>query len=569
LTNAVYAKPDANAPLTNAYNESMSYDKNGNITNLLRNGGQDQPVNQPVAIDNLTYQYIANTNQLLTVSDSSNSTEGFKDVVSTQDYNYDNFGNQNKDDNKGITNIKYNHLNLPTEIIFTTTPTIKKINYIYDASGDKLQKVVTEGPQVITTDYLDGFQYRNAVLQFFPHAEGYVINTQTVAPSGVKIDNYNYVYNYLDHLGNVRLSYTWDVATNALKIIEENGYYPYGLKHSGYNGSLERHRAVANDTKVELRGVPSGGSGATVEASLNQYKFNGQEWQSELALNLYDMDMRDYDPAIARWTGLDPVTHFSQSPYNAFDGNPVFWADPSGADGITITIDWNQLGNNTTTIITPIYATDVDFDSAPETGPGSLHGTELGAAIDFGMNYNSYAILKQTEVYTTFYTLFFEKEGQKFGYVTPVDCGGMCGEASVKKTIDAVKKINQAVITASGHTHPGQGVIKHAGLLRDTAESIRKFSGDLKGLGSGDITNYNDQNYVYGHRIDAYLAVPNGGLLHYNSTKNYTPKYVDRVAQYSYDNPVYKGLPSDPNLGKYRLNNINPSPMIPSILITQ
>lgn len=45
------------------------------------------------------------------------------------------------------------------------------------------------------------------------------------------------------------------------------------------------------------------------------------------------MDMRDYDPAIGRWTGIDPVTHFSQSPYCAMNGNPVFWADPSGADG--------------------------------------------------------------------------------------------------------------------------------------------------------------------------------------------------------------------------------------------
>jgi hypothetical protein len=46
------------------------------------------------------------------------------------------------------------------------------------------------------------------------------------------------------------------------------------------------------------------------------------------------MDMRDYDPAIGRWTGIDPVTHFPQSPYNAFDGNPVTFADPSGADGV-------------------------------------------------------------------------------------------------------------------------------------------------------------------------------------------------------------------------------------------
>jgi RHS repeat-associated protein len=56
------------------------------------------------------------------------------------------------------------------------------------------------------------------------------------------------------------------------------------------------------------------------------------EFQDELGLNLYDMDFRDYDPAIARWTGIDPVTHHNMSPYMAFDGNPVYWADPSGAD---------------------------------------------------------------------------------------------------------------------------------------------------------------------------------------------------------------------------------------------
>src|SRR5690606_39841871 len=61
------------------------------------------------------------------------------------------------------------------------------------------------------------------------------------------------------------------------------------------------------------------------------YKYNGKEFQDELGLNMYDMDMRQYDPAIARWVVLDPVIHHSLSPYNAFDNNPVFWADPSGA----------------------------------------------------------------------------------------------------------------------------------------------------------------------------------------------------------------------------------------------
>jgi RHS repeat-associated protein len=62
-----------------------------------------------------------------------------------------------------------------------------------------------------------------------------------------------------------------------------------------------------------------------------KYRYNGKELQDELGLNMYDMDMRQYDPAIARWVVMDPVIHHSVSPYSAFDNNPVFWADPSGA----------------------------------------------------------------------------------------------------------------------------------------------------------------------------------------------------------------------------------------------
>ncbi|XLS30998.1 RHS repeat-associated core domain-containing protein [Flavobacteriaceae bacterium M23B6Z8] len=47
-----------------------------------------------------------------------------------------------------------------------------------------------------------------------------------------------------------------------------------------------------------------------------------------------EMDMRQYDAALARWVVQDPVTHHSMSPYNAFDNNPVYWADPSGADAV-------------------------------------------------------------------------------------------------------------------------------------------------------------------------------------------------------------------------------------------
>ena len=189
-------------------------------------------------IDNLTYLYDDdNKNQLLRVFDSTANPQGFSDdsdgISDTEDdYAYDDNGNMTHDDNKGITHITYNHLNLPVEIIFGT---YGKIAYLYNATGNKLKKTVTEGTTITTTDYLTGFQYKNSKLQFFSHAEGYVNATEEMVLMGGTSYRFNYVFNYTDHLGNIRLSYSLDPSTKVLKIIEENHYYPFGLKHTGYN----------------------------------------------------------------------------------------------------------------------------------------------------------------------------------------------------------------------------------------------------------------------------------------------------------------------------------------------
>ncbi len=58
------------------------------------------------------------------------------------------------------------------------------------------------------------------------------------------------------------------------------------------------------------------------------------------------MDVRSYDPAIARWTTIDPVTHHSMSPYVAFDNNPIYFADPSGADSESFIMDLFNRSSN-------------------------------------------------------------------------------------------------------------------------------------------------------------------------------------------------------------------------------
>ncbi len=293
LKDATYQK---SGQLTNMYNENLSYDKNGNIMNLSRNGDRDEQY-LPIQIDNLQYGYATNSNKLMSVVDNSNNTSGFKDGITTgDDYVYDANGNLITDKNKKITSITYNHLNLPTKIIFP----IGNIVYFYTASGQKIQKVVTENTTVTTTDYLGGYQYQNTVLQFFPTVEGYVKNTPV---SGT--NSYSYVFNYTDHLGNTRLSYTKDT-TGSLKILEENNYYPFGLKHNNYN-------------------VDNFQPGY-------KYKYNGKELQDELGLNMSAMDYRQYDSAIVRFYGADRLAEMAPdiSPYRFAFNNPVYWGDPTG-----------------------------------------------------------------------------------------------------------------------------------------------------------------------------------------------------------------------------------------------
>lgn len=320
LASASYQKPETiSAP--DSYRESQQYDKNGNIRKLQRFGEFDDAV-VAMMVDDLDYAYLPNSNRVAKVTDHTNSPAGFRDdsdgTNDTQDdYAYDLNGNMVSDQNKRIDVIAYNHLNLPTKITFVGGATIE---YLYNANGKKLRKTVTESAMPVKTqEYLDGFDYANGTLEAIHTAEGYV----KAASDGTR-PAFNYIYNYKDHLGNIRLSYTKDPVSEQVVIIEENNYYPFGLTHKNYNTTKRMYDRMGGGVIEFCPDCP-------FMYSYN-YKFNGQEFQEELGLNMYDMPFRDYDPAIGRWTGMDPVLDYERSPYNGFDNNPAFWADPSGAD---------------------------------------------------------------------------------------------------------------------------------------------------------------------------------------------------------------------------------------------
>ncbi|WP_415325124.1 DUF6443 domain-containing protein [Chryseobacterium sp. MMS23-Vi53] len=277
--------------IVNAYAEQVKgYDKNGNITGFIRTG--DFEIKNANLIDDLTYIYKDNSNKLLKVIDDSNQSSGFSDGTNLDDdFGYDD-GNLSKDLNKGITKINYNYLNLPTEVIWNNN---KRIIYSYNSQGKKIRKKFIDGAIVTETLYLDGFQYKDNVLQFLATDQGYI----NVSNGNV----FNYVYHYKDNLNNIRLSYQKE-SDNTLKILENSTFYPFGLKHSGYNNG-----SFGN----------------------SNYKFSlaSKEAQED---KTYDFGARFYMPDIGRFGTQDPMQVFDmwQSSYSYANNNPVLYSDEYG-----------------------------------------------------------------------------------------------------------------------------------------------------------------------------------------------------------------------------------------------
>ncbi len=284
----------------------ITYDNMGNIQSLHRKGHTDTNATTFGEMDKLSYTYEATGHKLLSVTDAGHTTFGFKDGNTVgNDYEYDQNGSITVDKNKGITSIEYNHLDLPVKITFEND-TNKTIEYIYDAGGSKLKKILNDSGIITTTEYAAA-QYKNGQLEFMGQPEGYIEPVTQIGSEAIL--SFNYVYQYSDHLGNIRLSYSDKNADGNItqeEIIEESNYYPFGLKHKGYNGMINGRS--------------------------HQYKYNNTELEEGLGLNWYEMPLRSYDPMTARWNRQDPVIHHGLSTYNAFDNNPVYYADPSGGN---------------------------------------------------------------------------------------------------------------------------------------------------------------------------------------------------------------------------------------------
>ncbi|RQO41572.1 sugar-binding protein [Chryseobacterium sp. KBW03] len=298
LTAGYYQEPTTSVPINHFYNEEIAYDLNGNITRLQRNMKGSN--NSSEYIDNIFYTYSGN--RLISASDAAQNYNGYPAGGKLIDY--DDNGNMINQKDKNISAIQYNYLNLPYSIKISEGKQgiiTKDIQYTYRADGVKVAKKYTPFLGNIETNYLDGFQYDNKEtgetsqplppsLKFVSTSEGYY-----------NFENNKYIYNYTDHLGNVRVSYFKN--GSGLEVLEESNYYPFGLKHGISNPSV---------------GNPS-----------YNYKYNGKELQET---GMYDYGARMYMPDLGRWGVIDPLAEASRrfTPYHYGNNNPIRFTDPDG-----------------------------------------------------------------------------------------------------------------------------------------------------------------------------------------------------------------------------------------------
>jgi RHS repeat-associated protein len=247
---------------------SIAYDANGNISTMDQKGWK---LGGSSFIDQLSYTYYTNTNRLKAVTDAVNDNNSklgdFKydpATKTTTDYEYDLNGNLTLDNNKNISSITYNHLNLPMVITVTGKGTI---TYYYDAKGNKLRKVTVENniPVLLngnnytsniitTTRYHSGFiteskEYSNSALSSLEYLEKLLLWSHEEGRIRPKGSGFEFDYFVNDHLGNVRMVLTEEQQTDM---------YPAATMETASAATEETYYGNLPQTRVNVpTGYPS------------------------------------------------------------------------------------------------------------------------------------------------------------------------------------------------------------------------------------------------------------------------------------------------------------------------
>lgn len=324
------------------YQSQYSYDANGNILTLDRNGVDDT---KGLEMDRMTYHYPTLNNRLDYIDDAGAGVydDDFEDQW-VGNYDYDELGNMISDAGEGIKEIQWN---LEGKVKRILKEDGSELSFGYDALGNRAWKTYTASGVADSTTYY----VRSAVGQ--PLA---------IYPDYGKMNKVNAAEWMI--YGSSRIgSRKADIATVVsapwvLPVPGAGSVYRRELGSKSYelNNHLGNVQTVISDIKlctIDASGLP-GDFKADLEnfqsyypygsqlpdnswsASLSRYGFNGMEKDKDkVSIDhpiKYDFKTRMYDSRVARWLNEDPVHHRmpNWSPYAFAYNNPELFIDPSG-----------------------------------------------------------------------------------------------------------------------------------------------------------------------------------------------------------------------------------------------
>ena len=290
-----------------ALREFLSYDASGNIRSLKRYKTEQTTGNADAG--DYGYKY----DESLSGKKANNKLKrvlGLPGHTANDSYVYDAKGRMTRDLNQQtpLGGIQWTAYDKVKSITRNPTSALAKVNYTYDAMGNRLAKAV-DVPNSTAADYTDNYVYDASgnVMAIYDGSgnlkEQYLYGVGRLGmlkPSTI-LRKEDLRFEITDHLGSVRAVISGArTAANTVGITYLSDYYSNGLNSREFRSS---------------EGQP-------------RYMFQGMEWDIET--KTYNTLFRFYSPEYGRWWSPDPIVQPWQSTYSAMDGNPVFFRDPFG-----------------------------------------------------------------------------------------------------------------------------------------------------------------------------------------------------------------------------------------------
>lgn len=474
LTDSGYNEGDRQNDGRGNYDESLSYDKMGNVQSLLRSGLLDD--GSYGLIDNLSYNY--HGNQLLKVDDAAvdpyyqgafHFVDGADEAV---EYEYDANGNLVRDLNKGIISISYDLNNQPRKIEYNDG---RNVSYLYDAEGSKLsvsynltamssaqpQMPVMQSSNVASANVSNGqktIDYCGNII--YDGNETMILNNVGYALYD-KDNTLSFHYYLKDHLGNNRV-----VVSEDGEIEQVNDYYPTGaLMASSKGGDTQR------------------------------FKYNGKDLDRINGLNWYGYGARNYDAAIVRWDGMDKLCE-KYSPVT-----------PYGYCLNRFLNYYDKIGNE----------------------PGDFFLSKNAAAMDFGLFYNGISILEKREYISPIVAVSDKYGNSGYTYLWPsvgTECKSKISSYSLGHPVAALVHTHGNYSADTDNYFSGQ--LTRRGKTRLLSERELKLVINTPNMPT-DIGTSNKLGK------EVYLVSPNGQLQKYNPKDGKILKISNQMPSYPQD----------------------------------